>query len=79
MARSTRIYIIMRRGYDSHGVPIAAFTVKREAIKFINQFDNKNDLLLYGGSDGHYLHHESSTMWECYYEDKVSGDWKTLK
>lgn len=50
MARSTKIYLVY---VDGDALPLAAFTVKHEALRYIrNTFSSTESLKLYSGADG---------------------------
>ena len=50
MARSTKIYLVY---IDGEELPLAAFTVKYEALQYIrNTFSDTTMIKLYSGADG---------------------------
>ena len=50
MARSTKIYLVY---VDGDTLPLAAFTVKYEALRYIrNTFSNTESIKPYSGADG---------------------------
>ena len=68
MARATRIYLVVNKHYECNCLPIAAFTVKYEAVEFIDEHPNKNQLKLYGGPDG-YVRDLWTVEWDEYNHD----------